>query len=272
MNQLAARLGLLSLLLNLTLSTSAQAHKRWLLPTDFALSDAETVTVDLSASNNIFYVDKALPLQGLRALSPAGEQLPTTNPYHGKRRSSVDVEIAQAGTHRVVLQGAPVYFMSYELPGEDKPHYARGALEKLKASVPANAQEVSYARSTALIETYISLGNTSAPPALTDLTGLSLQMVSHPNELYSDDAADFVLLLNGKPAAGKSLTVTPEGTRYRDSQQEAVFTADKAGQVQVQWQGPGRYLVEATVEEPGYGKDFAVEYYNYFLTVEVLAP
>ena len=53
-------------------SHTGHAHKRWLLPTDFSLSDAETVTVDFSASNNIFYVDKPMPLDGLRALAPSG--------------------------------------------------------------------------------------------------------------------------------------------------------------------------------------------------------
>jgi len=265
-------ISLLLTMLCLLLSPAGYAHKRWLLPTDFSLSDAETVTVDFSASNNLFYVDKPMPLKGLRALSPSGEVLGVDNPREGKRRSSFDLEIAEAGTHRVVVQGDPVYFLSYKLPGVEKPHYERGPMDYLKSKVPDGAQEVMYAESTALIETYITLGAATAPASLAKVRGVSLELLSHPNELYSDEPGEFILLLNGKPAAGRALVVVPEGTRYRDSQAQAQFVADENGRVLVEWQGPGRYLLEVALEESGDGGEFAVFYYNYFLTVEVLAP
>jgi hypothetical protein len=253
-------------------SPPGHAHKRWLLPTDFSLSDAETVTVDFTASNNIFYVDKPMPLDGVRALSPAGDALPIDNPRDGARRSSFDLEIAREGTHRVVVQGAPVYFLSYKLPDEEQPRYERGPLEVLKNKVPEGAQEVRYARSSALIETYITLGAPSQPAAIGSADGITLQPVSHPNELYSDEPGEFILQLDGRPAAGLALVVMPEGTRYRDTQAQARFVSDERGRVVVEWQGPGRYLLEAAFEAPGEGGEIAAHYYNYFLTVEVLAP
>lgn len=253
-------------------SPPGHAHKRWLLPTDFSLSDAETVTVDFTASNNIFYVDKPMPLAGVRALSPAGEVLPLDNPREGARRSSFDLAVAKEGTHRVVVQGAPVYFLSYKLPGEEKPRYERGPLDVLKDRVPEGARDVNYARSTALIETYITLGAPSQPAAIGPASGITLQPVSHPNELYSDEPGEFILQLDGKPAAGLALVVIPEGTRYRDTQAQARFVSDEQGRVVVDWQAPGRYLLEAALEAPGDGGEIAAYYYNYFLTVEVLAP
>lgn len=255
-------------------SPASHAHKRWLLPTDFSLSDAETVTVDFTASNNIFYVDKPMPLKGVRTLAPSGEKLVIANPRQGPRRSSFDLEIAQEGTHRVVVQGEPVYFLSYTLPGAEKPRYQRGALEELKQQVPQDAQDVKFARSTALIETYVTLGAPSAPAGIGATEGITLEMTSHPNELYSDEPGEFVMYLNGKPATGRTLAVMPEGTRYRDSQAQAQFVSDGQGRLVVDWQGPGRYLLEVELEVPGEGAgdEFAVYYYNYFLTVEVLAP
>ena len=48
----------LALLALLMFSPLTSAHKRWFMPTDFVLSEAETVTVDFTASNNIFFVDR----------------------------------------------------------------------------------------------------------------------------------------------------------------------------------------------------------------------
>ena len=75
------------------LSTTGHAHKRWFMPTDFTLSDAETVTVDFTASNNIFYVDKGMPLAIVSVSNPDGAQVPLANPAEGVRRSSFDVEV-----------------------------------------------------------------------------------------------------------------------------------------------------------------------------------
>ena len=260
------------LLLCAVFSVTGHAHKRWLLPTDFALSDAEVVTVDFTASNNIFYVDKGMPLKGVSVLSPGGKALPISNTMEGERRSSFDVKIEEAGTHRFVVQGDPVYFLSYTLPGVTKPHYERGPLEWLKKQVPEEATNVGFSESTALIETYVTLGAPSEVAALAESKGISLQLVSHPNELYSDEDAEFVVLLHGKPVAGQTVTIVPEGTRYRDSQSESQFITDSGGMVQVAWQGPGRYLVEIAMEQPGQGREIAAYYYNYFLSLEVLAP
>lgn len=253
-------------------SGAVHAHKRWLMPTDFSLSDAEIVTVDFTASNNLFYVDKGMPLEGLAVISPEGEEVPIANPVEGERRSSFDVNIEHEGTHRLLVRGDPVYFLSYRAPGASKPHYERGPLEWLKAQVPDGATEVGFAESTALIETYVTLGAPSAPAALSGNRGITLQTVTHPSELYSDEAAEFVVLLHGKPAGGQRVTIVPEGTRYRDSLSESHFVSDAGGRVLVEWQGPGRYLLEIAMEEPGQGGDFSVYYHNYFLTVEVLAP
>ncbi len=253
-------------------SVTANAHKRWLLPTDFALSDAELITVDFTASNNIFYVDKGMPLKGISVLTPAGMPLGISDAIEGERRSSFDIKIEEEGTHRLVVQGDPVYFLSYKMLGAEKPVYERGPLEWLKTQVPEGATEVAFAESSALIETYVTLGAATKAASLADTKGLSLQLVSHPNELYSDADAEFVVLLHGKPAAGRTVTLIPEGTRYRDSQSDAQFTSDATGKVQVEWQGPGRYLLEIASEESGEGGEFAVYYYNYFLTLEVLAP
>lgn len=253
-------------------SFDAQAHKRWLLPTDFSLSDAETITVDFTASNNIFHVDKPMPLAGVKILSPNGESVSQQSPLEGPRRSSFDVPIKVNGTYRIYDRGRPVYFSSYKLPSETKPVMARGPLQKLKAEIPPEATEVKFAESVALIETYVTLGGDTPPAPLANTQGLIMEPLTHPANLYSDEPAEFRFKLDGSPVENLAVVVTPEGTRYRDDQAEQSYTTNDSGSVSVNWPSPGRYLVEASMEQSNNDGEIALRYLNYFLTVEVLAP
>ena len=201
-----------------TASVSAQAHKRWMLPSDFSLSEAETVSVDFTASNNIFYVDAPMPLAGVSIVAPDGKVGQAQNPMEGSRRSSFDIAVEEEGTYRIYDRGRPMYFVQYILPGGKEPVRDRGSLQGLKASLPAGASEVQYARSTALIETWVTLGTSSSPAPLVGYEGLVMEPISHPNALYSDEPAQFRFTQGGAPVAGLLVMLVAEGTRYRDSQ------------------------------------------------------
>ena len=263
----------LALLALLIFSPLTSAHKRWFMPTDFVLSEAETVTVDFTASNNIFFVDKGMPLAGVSVLSPAGTALPLLRSQEGARRSSFDIEISEAGTHRISDSGEPMYFVSYRLPGDKAPHHDRGSLARLKAAVPAEATEIVFAESHSLIETFITLGTESAPAAPDDSSGLRLVLRdTHPNALYTDEPAQFVFTLDGEPLPGLVVSVQPEGSRYRDTQELREYVTDEAGAVEISWPVAGRYLLEAGLEQDLGEGDIRKRYYSYFLTLEVLAP
>lgn len=264
----AATLSLLCVLV----SGTASAHKRWLLPTDFTLSDAETVTVDFTASNNVFYMDMPMSLAGVGVLLPSGHAGVIGNASEGARRSSFDINVANPGTHRVYVTGPAVYFLSYRLPGAAEPQRQRGTLDELRAAVPDAAQEVKFAEASALIETFITLGGASPLPPLREHRGLSLAFTSHPNELYSDATAQFSLLFAGKPLAGVELVVMPDGSRYRDAAGERSYRSDAQGGVTVSWPQPGRYLIAAEYSVPQTGNEVSMRHYSYFATVEVLAP
>lgn len=264
-----------TLLITLALlaSPASHAHKRWFMPTDFTLSEAETVTVDFTASNNVFFVDSPMPLASVEVISPAGATMPLGQPYEGKRRSSFDIPVAATGTYRVTTAGPPMYFVSYLLPGETKPQGGRGKLAQLKANVPTDATDVTFSEAKARIESFITLGGQT--PLLVDENADGLQIDfgnSHPNALYSDEPANFSFLLNGEPIAGMDITVTAEGSRYRDEQEDRSYTTGEDGSVEIEWSQPGRYLLEASTAEPLTTGEISTRYYSYFLTVEVMAP
>lgn len=268
----------------LIFSSGLSAHKRWLLPTDFALSDAETVMVDFTASNNLFYVDVPMPFKGVATVSPDGKTVLPLNPAMGARRSSFEVAIETPGTYRVVANTPPMYFVSYRLPGKAQPERGRGPLAMLKAKLPKAATEVEFAESNARIETYVTLGATTQPAAIDDSAGIALRLEvagdgsftpSHPNALYSDEPGQFVFMLHGKPAAGLDIAVVREGTRYRDGIEEKLYKTNARGEVTVPWSGPGRYLLEAQhidVLDKSDGGELSQRFFSYFVTLEVLAP
>jgi hypothetical protein len=249
------------------------AHKRWFMPTDFVLSDPETVTVDFTASNNIFYVDTGMPLAGVSAIAPDGTALPLLRPQEGVRRSSFDIEVMEPGTHRISVAGPPMYFVSYRLPGTTEPQRGRGTLARLKTDLPAQATEVVFAESHSMIETFLTLGTETAPAATADSAGLRMVLKdTHPNALYTDEPARFAFTLDGEPLPGLAVSVQPEGSRYRDEQELREYVTDEAGAVEISWPVAGRYLLEAGLEQDLSEGEIRHRYYNYFLTLEVLAP
>ncbi|MDN3637330.1 DUF4198 domain-containing protein [Simiduia curdlanivorans] len=251
---------------------SAQAHKRWLLPTDFSLSDAEWVSVDYTASNNVFYVDKGMPLDDISVLSPSGKAEALGNPIQSKRRSSFEVHIKEQGSYRIMSGGEPMYFVAYTVPGSKEVKRARGPRDKLARELPEDAKDVKYMASVSRIETYVTLGQPSIVKPEQPEPGISLQIIDHPNALYADEPARFQFLMDGKPAKNLTLTLLPEGTRYRDQQAEKTYTTDGDGKVSVEWQGAGRYLLEAGVETASSDKTIAKVMYSYYLTLDVLKP
>lgn len=263
----------LALLTTVLVSSNSFAHKRWLMPTDFTLSDEETVTVDFTASNNIFFVDIGMPLAPVQIFAPDGAVMPLLNPQEGKRRSSFDFLAENSGTYRISVEGEPMYFVSYQLPGQTDTVHARGTWAKLKAELPATATDVEFSESHGLIETFVTLGSETAPPSVEKTAGLRLQLLdSHPNALYTDEPARFAFMLDGMPVPELAVQVHVEGSRYRDSQDVLEYTTDDKGEVEISWPLAGRYLVEAGLEQDGTGGEISKRYYGYFLTVEVLAP
>jgi uncharacterized GH25 family protein len=261
------------LLTTALISPLSLAHKRWLMPTDFSLSDTETVTVDFTASNNLFFVDKGMPLAPVQITSPDGAVVPLLNPQEGERRSSFDFMATDTGTYRISADGAPVYFVSYQLPGQSEVVHARGPLAKLKAELPSAATDIVFFESHGLIETFVTLGTESMSPSSKKTSGLRLQLLgSHPNVLYTDEPARFGFQLDGNPVSGMSVQVQAEGSRYRDIQDTREYTTNQNGVVEIAWPTAGRYLIEAGLEQDVVAGEISTRYFSYFLTVEVLAP
>ena len=295
------KLGLLTLAT--CLSFSAHAHRSWMLPSATVLSgDAPWVTVDAAVSNDIFYFEH-FPLQiegvGQPFVRPGAQPPATANgkpapqPMQrpranlqiqrpdgslaqpqfgntGRYRSTFDVELDQKGTWKLAIANQGL-FASYEENGERKRW--SGKLEDVKTAIPAKADKLQVTQSSSRMEVFVTSGAPTEQVLTPAGKGLELAPVTHPNDLVHGEAARFVFLLDGKPAANVKVTLIREGIRYRDTLDEIELTTNDQGELSVDWQQAGMYWMEAVSSMPVKDDSPVTQRRDsYTATLEVMAP
>ena len=256
--------------LALCLPFAAHAHDVWIVPSSTVLSGTDSwITVDAAVGNDKFYFNHApLRLDGLTVTAPDGNAAEAENINRGKLRSTFDLQLKQAGTYRVAVVNDGV-FARWKEDGKNKRYF--GKVEGMAQAVPAKADELEVSQSLGRVETFVTAGKPSAVKPVG--RGLELAPVTHPNDLFTDEAATFQMLLDGKPAADLDVNVVPGGSRYRDKVGEIQIKTDKDGKFSVKWPQPGLYWIEADLEDAKVTVPQAKKRrLSYAGTVEVLQP
>lgn len=256
--------------LALCLPFAAHAHDVWIVPSSTVLSGTDSwITVDAAVGNDKFYFNHApLRLDGLTVTAPDGNAAEAENVNRGKLRSTFDLQLKQAGTYRVAVVNDGV-FARWKEDGKNKRYF--GKAEGMAQAVPAKADELEVSQSLGRVETFVTAGKPSAVKPVG--RGLELAPVTHPNDLFTDEAATFQMLLDGKPAADLEVNVVPGGSRYRDKVGEIQIKTDKDGKFSVKWPQPGLYWIEAGMEDAKVTVPQAKKRrLSYAGTVEVLQP
>lgn len=282
-----------ALALAVCLPLSAQAHRAWMLPSATVLSgDDPWITVDAAVSNDLFYFEHfPLRLQGigevdqapaggppgmrprpaaqLQVIAPDGTEVQPENGSIGRYRSTFDVHLTQKGTYKLAVANNGL-FASWKENGETRRWM--GNADSFTKEVPAKAEALKVSQNSSRMEVF----TTSGAPTTTVLKptgqGLELAPVTHPNDLYAGEAAEFVFLLDGKPAANVEISVIPGGNRYRDELGEIKATTDADGKVSITWPNPGMYWLEAELTtDKGVSKPATERRASYSATLEVLA-
>ncbi|MGE8704336.1 MAG: DUF4198 domain-containing protein [Achromobacter sp.] len=256
--------------LALCLPFAAHAHDVWIVPSSTVLSSTDSwITVDAAVGNDKFYFNHApLRLDGLTVTAPDGNAAEAENINRGKLRSTFDLQIKQAGTYRVAVVNDGV-FARWKEDGKNKRYF--GKVEGMAQAVPAKADELEVSQSLGRVETFVTAGKPSALKPVG--RGLELAPVTHPNDLFTDEAATFQMLLDGKPAADLEVNVVPGGSRYRDKVGEIQLKTDQDGKFSVKWPQPGLYWIEAGMEDAKVTVPQAKKRrLSYAGTVEVLQP
>lgn len=281
-----------ALALAICLPLSAQAHRAWMLPSATVLSGEDPwITVDAAVSNDLFYFEHfPLRLQGigevdqapaggppgmrprpaaqLQVIAPDGTQVQPENGSIGRYRSTFDVHLTQKGTYKLAVANSGL-FASWKENGETRRWM--GNAQTFATDVPDKAEALKITQNSSRMEVFA----TSGAPTKTVLEptgeGLELAPATHPNDLYAGEAAEFVFLLDGKPAADVEISVIPGGNRYRDELGEIKAT-DEDGKVSITWPTPGMYWLEAELtSDKGVSKPASQRRDSYSATLEVLA-
>jgi len=245
MKKIAAALAVSSIALSLP--TSVNAHRAWVLPSATIVSGTgQWVTVDAAVSNDLFYFEHfPLQLNGLFVSMPDGSAGKAQNPSTGRYRSTFDVELTQTGTYRLGVKNEG-FFASYVLNGERK--RARLKADEIKTGIPAGATEVRLTETSGRNETFVTNGKPTDTVLKPQGKGLELVPVTHPNNLVAGEKADFRFQLDGKPAANLEIELVPGGNRYRDKLNDVKIKTDANGAFSVTFPNAGMYWLEASAE------------------------
>ena len=258
-----------ALALALALPFSASAHKAWLQPSATVLSSDEWITVDAAVSNDLFFFNHVpMRAESLVITAPDGSAVQPQNPHTGKLRTVFDLQLTKPGTWRlaVVNQGL---FASWEENGQ--PRRWRGTAEAFATEVPKDAAKLQVSQAAGRVETYVTAGNPTTDVFTPSNQGIELVPVTHPNDLFAGEKADFRLLLDGKPAAGLEIEIVRGATRYRNAQEEIKVTTDANGAFSVTWPEAGLYWLETSMQDDKATLPQATQRRaSYVVTLEVL--
>ncbi|ABM01013.1 DUF4198 domain-containing protein [Shewanella amazonensis] len=230
-----------------------QAHDRWILPTHFNVSAEDGkgvwISADVSASNQVFEVDKPFGAEDVLIVTPEGNTDRPSSSYRGSRRSVFDYQLTGEGTYRLEKEAKPRYFSRYKIKGQDTP--VRSNLDKAatRAAMPKDAVELESALYFSRVESYVTLNKPSDKAFAPKGEYLELVPVTHPADFVEGEPLSLKLLFNGKPAEGVKVNVVADGTRYRNQIEEVSLVSDKAGLVQFTPARAGRFLLHAEYEE-----------------------
>ncbi len=263
-----------ALALLLALPLVAEAHRGWILPTTTVLSGDEPVaSFDAAISNDLFIADhNAMRLDALKIVAPDGTESAPVNVLTLKYRSVFDLPLTQKGTWKLYTASSGLN-ARWEENGQRRMWPARGTQptpEAFEKEVPKKADKLEISQSSRRFETFVTAGKPTTSVFKPTNTGLELVPVTHPNDLFTGEAATFQFLIDGKPAVGARIEVTPGERRYRNSEDSVDYTTDKDGKVSIKWPAAGQYFLEAEYEDAKAPKPATKRVGRYAAVFEVL--
>ncbi|MBE8717778.1 DUF4198 domain-containing protein [Cellvibrio polysaccharolyticus] len=260
---------------SLALPLAAQAHRAWIVPAATVLSgDDPWVTFDAAISNDIFHADHAaMRLEGIKVTGPDGKAVELQNGATGKYRSTFDLNLSQRGTYKVFSASGGLNARWETEEGERRFWPPRGQTPDAAAfakEVPAKAKNLEVSQSSRRMETFVTAGSPSETVLKPTNSGLELVPVTHPNDLFAGEKAEFGLIIDGKPAVGAKVTVIPGGMRYRNGQDAIEVETDKDGKFAITWPAAGLYWLSASYRDNQAKAPATSRSGSYVATFEVL--
>jgi len=258
-----------------SVSLPAQAHRLWILPAATTLSGEDPwVTFDAAVSNDIFHADyHALALDYIKVTGPDGENVPMENTNTGKHRSNFDLNLNAPGTYKVFMAMEGLNASWETDDGERKSWPGRGQQAKpgeFEKNVPSKAKNLQVSQNSRRVETFVTAGAPSETVLAVTGSGLEMEPITHPNDLYSREPASFRFLIDGDIAANAEVSIIPGGMRYRQGQDEIKLASDESGAIEVTWPEAGMYFMEVEYSDDKADAPATTRRGTYMATFEVL--
>lgn len=255
------------------MASNAYAHRAWIQPgaTVHSAEDA-WVTFDAAISNDIFYTDYH-PMRGsFDVVSPNGQKVDAQNQHSGRYRTTFDLNLTEPGTYKVVTvsQGMRA---RWEEDGERRFYPGRGQAytpEGYAETVPDNATNLEVTQFSRRIETFVTAGAPTESALDPNGEGIELAPITHPNDLFAGESAQFQVLIDGEPAVGASVTVIPDAMRYRNGQDAIELETDEQGKVTIDWPRAGMYYFNASYRDERAREPATIRSGDYTAVFEVL--
>lgn len=256
-------------------AVSASAHRSWIIPAATVLSsDDPWVTFDAAISNDIFHPDfHAMGLEDVKAMGPDGKMVELKNPHTGQYRSNFDLHLNQRGTYKVFTASSGLSARWETEDGERRFYPGRGRSytpEGFAAEVPDQASNLEIRETSRRQETFVTAGIPDDTVFAPTDNGLEMVPMTHPNDLYAGETAEFRFLIDGEPAAGAELEVLAGGMRYRNSQDAIKAGTNAEGIAEITWPEAGMYWMEVSYSDDEATAPATTRNGTYVATFEVL--
>lgn len=252
-------------------SSQAGAHPLWVLPHEFVVSSEtpEWVTFDVTASHTYFNYDKGIPLDNVTIYLPDGDKQHIGSYFKGHRRSVFDLQLTQDGTYRIEGKRPPFYFTEYKSGKRDTPKRMRADKVEASKRLPENAREVKTYLISMSSNTFVTNNTPSMEQVEPRGKGFEVKLAVHPNDIVQGEEVQITVLMDGKPADGAKVEVTPGGTKYRDDRGVLEFKTDASGQVAFTPEQAGPWLFYANYTSKSDSPLADENYASHYMTFEV---
>ncbi|EJL6725068.1 DUF4198 domain-containing protein [Vibrio alginolyticus] len=233
--------------MGLAVTTTAQAHPRWVLPSHFTVSKegGDWLTFDVTASHGTFVFDKPAGSDQAFVVMPDGRSERPNFVVRGKRRSMFDFFFTEEGTHKVAINNQPSYYTQYKAGRRDTVKWARASKAERGDVLPEQARDVVTQLSYTRAESYITVGMPTDKALEIEGKMLEMKPITHPSDIIEGEPVTFQFFFNGEPQEGVTAEITSEGTMYRNHQEQIDVVSDKDGKVIFTPEVAGRYLMKA---------------------------
>ena len=239
---------LCSILAGSMLSSVANAHPRWVLPSHFTISKegGDWLTFDVTASHGTFVMDKPAGSETAQIIMPDGRQERPDFVLRGKRRSVFDFFFSEEGTHRVQINNVPGYVTHYKAGKRDTVKRIRANKVERSSLLPETSRDISTTVMFTRAETYITVGKPSDKAFPLEGKFLELQPITKPADIVATEPVRFQFFFNGKAQAGVKAEITRDGTLYRNQQDQIDVVSDEQGFIEFTPEIAGRYILKAS--------------------------